>query len=179
MSHKESFLTAQCLRDRLAYDPGTGVFLWRNLPGNDLKHRQWNAKNSGQVAGSVSKRGYVNIGINGVVYQAHRLAWLYVYGEWPRGSVDHIDRNPSNNRIQNLRGANCRENSRNRRTPRHSKSGVKGVHWNKKLKRWRAGIRVDGKMIHLGHFNEIEDAEAAYTRATYEYFGEFSTGPKA
>ena len=169
-------VTAQTLREILGYDEITGIFTWRAKPADAPHAARWNAKTAGNCAGHVTRRGYLAIGLGGRIYQAHRLAWLYVYGEWPPTGIDHIDRRPGNNAISNLRLATHMENCANRSLPSNNRSGVKGVHWNGKVGKWRAGIRVDRKMLHLGHFANIEAAANAYEQAAKKHFGDFSTG---
>ncbi|MES2627266.1 MAG: HNH endonuclease signature motif containing protein [Pseudomonadota bacterium] len=169
-------LDAGYIRAILSYDPETGIFTWLPMGGDSETARRWNGKTAGNIAGTVGKRGYRAIGVAGEIFQAHRLAWLHVYGEWPGNHIDHIDRNPDNNAIANLRVASQSENSANRSLPSNNKSGAKGVHWNKKVGKWRAGIRVKRKMIHLGHFESVVDAALAYEAAAKEHFGQFGTG---
>lgn len=169
-------ITAEYLRSRLSYCEDSGVFIWKlRADGGKGAHR-WNVKNAGKVAGTLGKRGYFSIGIDSRVYQAHRLAWLYMYGAWPKGGLDHKDRVCSNNAKSNLREATSQQNGANRSMVSNNTSGVKGVHWNRKVKKWRAGIRVSSKIIHLGHFLNIDDAANAYAAAALKYFGDFSTG---
>ena len=105
---------------------------------------------------------YRRIQLDGRKYKAHRLAWLYLFGEWPKGQIDHINRNSLDNRIANLRDVSQSENQHNRPEQANNTSGVKGVHWHKQKMRWQAAIRINGKLIHLGLFGTKE--EAAYAR---------------
>ena len=104
----------------LNYDPDTGVFVWKAAFGK--------AK-IGAVAGTPSAKGYLVIGVQGRRFLAHRLAWMFVFGAMPNGQLDHIDGNPANNRIANLREATNSQNHGNRGPSRASTSGVKGVYW--------------------------------------------------
>ena len=158
-------LTADELRSQFSYDPGTGEFsrLVR-------KNNKWPV---GSAAGGVSKKyGYVVININGSIYKAHRLAWLYMTGEWPVAEVDHIDGNRANNRWCNLRSATCHQNSRNRKPVTGSYSGLKGV--SLQDGRWRSTIYLDGKNRHLGYFDNAIDAHQAYVEAAKKHYGEFA-----
>lgn len=87
--------------------------------------------------------------------KVHRIAWFLYHGEWPRFTIDHINRIKNDNRISNLRDVtqfiNCQNRSDN-------KSGIVGVYWDKRESKWRAKIRKDGKMVGLGYFDDINDA---------------------
>jgi hypothetical protein len=108
------------------------------------------------------------------LYRAHRLAWLYVHGEWPRKLIDHIDGDGLNNRIANLRLASAAENIINRVAQSNNASGIKGVSWHKASQKYQAVIHKDRRQIYLGLFATAEEASAAYTRASFEQHGAFS-----
>jgi HNH endonuclease len=171
-------LTQERLKSRLHYDPETGVFQW--LATNDVgKHlNAWNAKYAGTIAGTISKYiGYITINIDGEFYYAHRLAWFYVYSEWPKGQIDHIDRDRTHNWIANLRQATQQQQSANCCVKKSNKSGGhKGASLNRNGDRWRARIMVDGREIHLGTFDSPEEAHAVYIDAARKAFGEFARG---
>jgi len=93
------------------------------------------------------------------MYQAHRLAWLYIYGKFPEHYIDHINGNKSYNRISNLREATASENNRNSILRKDSTSKVKGVHWCNRQMKWVASIKVDNKSIYLGSFSDLEKAK--------------------
>lgn len=165
---KEARLTAQDLRSLLDYVPKTGCFTWKvdRFCGRQLR--------PGDQAGGLNKiHGSILIGIGGKRYYAHRLAWLYVHGEWPPLAIDHINRDPSDNRIENLRLADKSQNSANGPTPATNKSGYRGVSWNPRAGKWLAQIVIRGKQTYLGSFADKELARAAYDRAATESFGEF------
>ena len=88
--------------------------------------------------------------------------------------TDHIDRNKLNNLRSNLRPATARQNSCNRGKRKNNTSGYTGVCWHKQNKKWLARIRIDGKMKHLGYFDDIKDAAQAYNEAALELHGEFA-----
>lgn len=166
MKDFETGLTAARLRQVLNYDPATGAFLW--LVTNSAR------KPAGSAAGEVRDSGYVMIGIDRRRYRAHRLAWLYMTGEWPADQVDHKDIDRSNNRWQNLRAATNQRNQANTHVSRNNKCGVKGVFWNKQRQKWQAKITIKGHPIHGGFFDRLEDAGAAYAAMARRYFGEFA-----
>ena len=117
----------------------------------------------GQVAGKPNKKGYTNIGWKHKSYLAHRIIWLMHSGKWPTHDIDHIDRNPRNNRIENLRHVTRSQNKMNMGAKADNKIGIKGV--NRKRGRWVAQIQKDGKKTHLGYFGTPEEAGAAYKAA--------------
>tara|TARA_R110000822_G_scaffold5655_5_gene24253 strand:- start:1129 stop:1614 length:486 start_codon:yes stop_codon:yes gene_type:complete len=125
--------------------------------------------NISKPAGVVRPRGHREIEVKGKEYKAHRLIWLYVNGKFPDNHIDHIDGDPSNNRIENLRDVTRQENNKNKRKPRTNKSGHMGVCWHKASDKWRAHIKVDGVLKHLGLFNVLEDAVAARQAASVKH----------
>jgi hypothetical protein len=152
-------LTAQRLRELLHYDPETGQFTWAARTNNGIP--------AGAVAGSVSKStGYVVICLDGAHYRGHRLAWLWVNGAWPACQIDHRDTIRHHNAINNLREASHAHNSQNQRRPHsNNKTGILGVSWYKKSKKYHAQITVNGKVRHVGYFDTVEQARAAYIAA--------------
>lgn len=146
------------LRELFTYDPDSGEFTRRIDAG---KFR------AGEIAGCIVKStGYVLIGVDGAQYYAHRLAWLYVTGEWPDPQCDHENRVRHDNRWKNLRPATIAEQRQNQGLRKDSKSGFKGVSWMAKRERWRARITVGGVTHTVGQaFLTAEDAAAAYVEA--------------
>lgn len=162
-------LTAERLREVLNYDPETGVFTW--------KERLSNRIHVGDVVGWKNNKENdksIETSIEGRRYPLHRLAWLYVYGEWPADLIDHINGNARDNRIANLRPASKLENNWNTKKSKRNTSGYKGVSFNKAMGRWVASIRtVDGQLT-LGYFEDREKAHAEYVRVAKIYRGEFA-----
>lgn len=144
------------VREVLNYEPETGLFTWRVSNSN--------RRLAGSAAGRVAK-GYVGICIDGRLYQAHRLAWLYVHGEWPPSALDHVNGVPNDNRISNLRLADASQNGLNRGAQSNNKSGFKGVSWSRVAKKWMAEIVVRGRHYHLGYHDDPARAAAAYREA--------------
>lgn len=154
-------LTAARLRELLSYDPQTGE-LRRRVPAGGQK--------VGDLAGSITRRGYRLVNIDGHRVMAHRLAWLYMTGEHPSGVIDHKDGDSLNNRFDNLRDVTQAVNLQNQRKPRSpNRSGVLGVWFDKRRGTWQSDIGFDGKRIRLGAFKTIEDAQAAYIAAKRKY----------
>lgn len=144
-------LTQKRLKEVLTYDPETGIFRWLITRNNFVQ--------KGHIAGAINNQGYVVIKIDGVSYQAHRLAWLFAKGKWPDGILDHIDHCEANNSIANLRDILFAENYKNRRRRSDNTSGIAGVQFHNG--KWQARIVVKGKRISLGHFDRLSDAAAA------------------
>lgn len=162
----------------LDYDPDTGVFTWRPRPREYFATRRaystWNARYAGAVSKSPDATGYLLISINKRRYKAHRLVWLYMTGRWPTSLIDHIDGDRANNRFSNLREATPSQNAANSRARSDNHTGIRGVTWHEMRGKWRARIRAFGKEKHLGLFDNIDDAAAAYERAALELRGEFA-----
>ena len=157
-------LTQQRLKELLEYDPETGVFVWKKKSGR----RGAALAPIGSVAGSDDGNGYIRIGIDYKDYRGHRLAWLYVHGEYPTKQIDHVDGNRANNAISNLRLATQSENNQNQREARGARNGMPlGVYRSSK-NRWKALIGIGGKKIQLGHFDTQAKALDAYLKAKKE-----------
>ena len=152
-SMKNEILTQELLKKLLHYDPETGVFTCKIGRG---------AAKYGSVAGGIEAYGYVGIRIHYKRHKAHRLAWLYMTGEFPAHQIDHINHIRDDNRFSNLREVTPAENSRNVHIRKVNVSGVNGVHWDKLNRKWKVSIGVNGKHIHGGYFNCI--TAAALTR---------------
>ena len=157
-------LTDQKLREMLSYDMTTGVFIWRQ----NVRRAK-----AGQEAGVKRPDGYLIITFNQRSYRAHRLAWFYVYGEWPRGELDHINCDPSDNRISNLRVATRAQNVANTRRKCSSGNMLKGVTPARDGVRYKAQIRVNGKNTYLGTYDSELTAHRAYCEAAKKEFGAF------
>jgi hypothetical protein len=154
---KSHTITHPRLLEVVVYNPEDGSFRWRIKKGK---------KFAGDLCGTLS-HGYMIIGIDRVRYKAHRLAWLYVYGELPDKHIDHINRQKDDNRISNLRLCNDQQNGENVFLPlKNSTSGYRGVFF--EAGKWRAKIWKQRKQIHLGRHVSAEAAHAAYLKAKQE-----------
>lgn len=159
-------LTQERLKEVLNYDADTGVFTWAI--------KRTNSVYIGKVAGS-PQIGYISIRIDNKLYLAHRLAWLYVYGYFPKNHTDHINNIRDDNRICNLREATAAENLQNYpATRKNSKTGMIGV--SKKRKKYRARLMLNRKEIYLGVFDTPEEAQAAYISAKEKLHPFFVSG---
>lgn len=159
----------EVLRQLLRYDPQTGKLFW--LPRADgPRALQWNARYAGQEAFTcVSKYGYHCGGILRKTYQAHRVAWVIYYGSEPYGEIDHMNGNRSDNRIQNLRDVSHAINARNRVKSTKNTSGVMGVTYCRKDRKWAARIRIRGSEVFLGNFDTKKEAVQARKKAEPQY----------
>lgn len=143
------------------YDPTTGVFTNREYRGPRAL--------PGQRAGSFAKEGYRRLKIHGQTISEHRAAWVYYYGVEPEDQVDHINGDPADNRIANLRKATNAENQQNLRKGRTTISGITGVTWNPAKKKWQARIGLHRTRVFLGYFGSVGEAAAAYESAKKNY----------
>jgi hypothetical protein len=159
-------ITAERLRELLHYDPETGVFTWLKRAARRVR--------VGDVAGCVAQSGYRLLKADGRLYRSHRLAWLWMTGEWPPCEIDHINGDKPDNRWANLRLATRSQNQANQGRTVTNTSGYKGVSWNAKSRKWRAQIRVNGRDSDLGYFASAADAHEAYVVAAKHHFGSFA-----
>lgn len=159
-------LTQQRLKELLHYNPETGVFTWKVWRGDKAK--------VGTVAGrQAHPRKQIQIRVDNVQHGAHRLAWLYMTGCWPKQYIDHINRNSLDNRFKNLREATPSQNEYNTAAHKDSTHKIKGVTLDKLSKTWFARIQIEGRRIYLGHFKTAIDAGVAYEQAAKKHHGEF------
>jgi len=158
----------EVVRAHLRYNPETGEFWW------SVAVRSKKIKAGDRAARTVNANGYLTIGLLGRLYLAHRLAWVYIYGYWPNGDLDHINGNRADNRIANLREATRSQNNANGKLRCDSTSGVKGVSWD--VRRWKAYIDIGRKRHRLGSFKTLEDAIKARRAAEVRIFGKFRYG---
>lgn len=162
-------LDAKRLREILEYDDKSGKFTWL-VESRTGFHNSVVNHLAGDEAGTPRKvDGRIVIRVDGKLYLRYRLAWLWMFGKWPSKEIDHLDGNPTNDRIENLREATRALNQQNIRRPTKSKksSAYLGVFANKpgRSKPWKAAICHKGKQISLGSFNTEEEAHCAYLSA--------------
>lgn len=154
-------IDAATLRRLLSYDPEMGNFVWIGKTGRSTQ--------VGTRAGRTDRNGYRGINIMNRKYAAHRLAWLYMTGEWPKQQIDHINGKRDDNRFSNLRDVSSSENRRNSRRSNNNRSGHTGVSFDKSTDKWRAVIKIDGKQKEIGRFRRISEAIVARKRAETGY----------
>lgn len=157
-------ITASRLREVLNYDPLTGDFTWKARVSIRVA--------VGKVAGSRHGGGYIEIGIDGASYLAHRLAVLFVTGEWPASEVDHRNGNRRDNSWLNLRVSTHADNSKNMKRHSDNAAGFKGVFFDKQRKKFAATITTNGKRTHLGFYPTPQDAHSAYCIAAAANHGQ-------
>lgn len=158
-----NMITQERLKELLDYDPETGVFRWRATKAKCIKN--------GDLAGSTSNHGYIGIFVDGHRRLAHRLAWLYMFGVWPDKQIDHINGIRGDNKIVNLRLATQSENSAN---GKQRTRNLKGAHFMKTLKKWRATLTKNYKQVHVGLFASEKEAHEARMMVAKQIHGEFA-----
>lgn len=165
----ENLPSVDYLRECFDYDPETGVLTWKCRPlehfTNSKGRNIFLSRYAGKVVGCLSLQGYLTITIGKTKLLAHRVAWCVHYGVWPTYSVDHINLNKADNRIENLRDIEEQVNSLGRARYRTNVSGCSGVGYLKDSGKWKVSIGVRGKKVYLGLFESMESAVAAYEEA--------------
>lgn len=160
--------TQERVKQCLHYNAETGSFIW--LVANSSHPA------AGSIAGGLTSTGYWRIALDGRRYKAHRLAWLYMIGEWPRAQIDHINGDRLDNRWINLREASQIQNSANMRTRDSNLIGIKGVSLYRGIRgdKYRAHIFIRGKTIYLGSFDSAHEAATVYVRAAEAEWGQYA-----
>lgn len=154
----------QHVRTRLSYDPETGAFTWIRARRDRV----------GKEAGAIDSAGHRQIRLHGRLYMAHRLAWLYMTGNFPEMAIDHANGVRSDNSWCNLREATPSQNGANCKLSVRNTSGAKGVFLERLTGRWNAYVRVQRKSVYLGTFDTVEEASQAYAQGARQHFGEFA-----
>jgi len=166
-------ITPELLSQMLTYNKDTGKLFWKRrtpeIDSRDKFRNMFNTRFAGKEAlAYVDCKGYAVGNIADKQLSAHRVAWALEYGEWPNGDIDHINGNRSDNRIENLRVVCKAENNRNMRKPKTNTSGVVGVSFDKKSKKWHSYIHVNNKRKTLGYFADFDGAVNARKCAEQE-----------
>jgi hypothetical protein len=160
----KSLPSRELVRQLLDYNAETGSLTW--FPRSSA---YWNDRHAGKPAGCLKSKGYIIVRIGGTDFRAHRLVWLYVYGEPVPDIIDHVDRNPRNNRIDNLRPATKAQNAAN--TTRKSATGIVGVDLSDG--RYRVRVGSGGRQVYIGQFGTLDEATKARFDAATLLHGEF------
>ncbi len=175
---KKKSIPIETLRALLSCDSAAGTLTWRHRPLEYFAEAKkperacaiWNTRFAGKEAfTSGDGRGYRQGSILNSLYSTHRVVWAMTTGAWPEDDIDHINGVRTDNRIENLRAVTRAENLRNAAIYSTNTSGVVGVSWHKAAGKWSAQITADGKKIHLGLFDDLEEAIAARAAADIEY----------
>lgn len=146
------------------YDAEQGLIFWKVDKGRAKKDNE---------AGTTRKNNYKDIKFNGKRTSYARVCWCLYHGNIPQHTIDHIDGNPQNNRISNLRDVTHADNMKNYPVPSHNTHGYKGVKFDKRSDKWAAAINYEGERVWLGTFRNVEEAAQAYKEAEIKYFGDF------
>lgn len=163
-------LTRERLLEVLSFDEVTSTFFWKHR--SDVRS-QWNGKYAGKPAGAVVD-GRLQIAIERVKYKAHKLVWLYCYGEFPDKDLDHKNGAPLDNHVDNLREATPTQNGQNKKKRKDSRSQLKGASYCSTRDKYEARIKVKGRHLSLGRFDTAEEAHEAYKKVAQKAFGEFA-----
>jgi hypothetical protein len=168
---KRPLPSPEALRQLFRYEPDTGKLFWKPRSekmfacgDHGAKHNcfVWNSKYANKQAfTSIDSKGYRQTNLGGKVLRAHRVAWAVYFGEWPKHQIDHINGDRTDNRIVNLRDVEEPENKKNQKKFKDNKSGVSGVCWHKRSKKWVAQIASGKKYYYLGLFETKEEAAIA------------------
>ena len=172
-------LSLELLNLLVRYEPETGKLFWkersqdlfRDTNGRSKAHAcaNWNAQYAGKEAFTArDKDGYKKGSVFNRTFKAHRIAWALSHGEWPL-YIDHINGKPDDNRLCNLRNVTRVENQQNLKRSKLNKSGSCGVSWDRHRSKWTARIRVNGKLIALGRFENLDGAISARKAAEKEH----------
>ena len=147
------------------FDYKDGNLIWKIAASRRVK--------AGDIAGSINEYGYIVIGVKGRVYRAHRLIYFYHNGHFPL-LIDHIDGNKTNNKIENLRSVTTYQNAMTKKISTRNSSGIKGVMWHKRDKKWVVQLKVNSKCHSFGYYEDKELAELVAIEATNKLHKEFS-----
>ena len=151
------------LRHRFDYDPVTGVIRWKNS-----KYPALNGKRAGSIDKSIGRRVII---LKPYRMYAARVAWAIHHGEWPKGIIDHEDRNKLNDKLSNLIDTGAIGNARNSDVQENSTTGVTGVSWVRRDQKFAARIYVEGRCISLGHYTTLDAAARERRKAEKKYWG--------
>jgi hypothetical protein len=148
------------------YDEATGALSWKVCLSTRAK--------AGRICSYSDKRGYIYVKIHKRHYMVHRVIWAVYHGAWPTNDIDHINGNPSDNRISNLRPATRSQNLCNKKLSSRNTSGIKGVNWHKKARKWRGRVILNKRYYNAGYFDDPAEAGRAVQSLREKIHGEFA-----
>lgn len=160
----DNTLSREYIIARYSYNPETG----------DLTSKYYRKIYRPRILRAKDSQGYIRFTMNGAAYHAHRVAWLIHFGSWPKECIDHINGDRSDNRIMNLREASRGENNHNMKINKNNTSGVKGITFHNASGKWRASIKLGGKVAYCSLFESIEEAVIAIKIKRTELHKEFT-----
>ena len=163
MKNNKIELTQDLLNELFEYDSLTGDFFWKR------KRTPMSRVVVGSAAGYINVKGYFLVEISGKGYYVHRLIWMMVTGELPEYEIDHINGNPKDNRLINLRSVSRQENQQNKKMYATNTSGAVGVCWDKRESKWLVRIGVNNQSAHIGYFEDWFEAVCARKSAEHKY----------
>lgn len=176
----EDHIDVSCLDDMFVCDPIEGVLRWKPRPVDHYRMKIWNSRFVGKIAGRLNAKGYRQIVLksDGVRFHttAHRVIWAMANRAWApvHLHLDHINGNPDDNRIVNLRLCDPRDNIKNKGMYGNNTSGFKGVSWVERYQKWGVQIHINGGSKFGGYFDTAESAANAYDQLARKNFGEFA-----
>lgn len=147
------------------FDYKDGQLIWKISRGGKAQ--------KGSVAGRKVKHNYTQIEVDRKTYYLHRLVFIYHNGYCPK-VIDHIDGNPANNKLENLREATLSENQMNSKISKNNSTGMKNVNWNTEANKYRVELSVNGRNKFIGYFDDPELAELVAIEARDKYHGRFA-----
>lgn len=178
MRSRKQYIAPERLRELFGYDAETGVLTWKQRDSSWFKDgfrtaqgeaNNWNTRYAGKSAGYLASVGYRYVALPGNHrVPEHRIIWAICYDEWP-DTIDHINGIKTDNRISNLRNVTQSVNMKNAAMWSHNTSGVTGVMFDKRAKKWKSYIKVGSKMINLGHSEDFEAAVSMRLAAEDKY----------
>ena len=180
MQHKRYDISVEDLRQLISYNPETGELTWLPRPlrfcKSEREQSRWNSRCAGKtVIMTKNSDGYLRFKLFDVVYRSHRVCWAIHSGEWLGQDlfIDHVNNDPSDNRLVNLRVATMAQNNMNQRKIKKKTSSLKGVFWSNKDMAWRSRLIHEGRLYDLGLFYDEQLAHQSYCELAKELRGEF------
>ncbi len=181
---KREFPSYDVLASRLSYNPDTGQLTWMPRPESDFasasEWKRWNTVKPGTIAGSKmfttrGSKSHLAVSIDGHPFSAHRIVWAMSHGPISRSEwIDHINGDPWDNRLCNLRLTNNTKNQWNRVAPKNNTSGVKGVTWCARMESWKSSVRASGKYFHAGYHKTKGLAASSVAKMSLHLHGKHS-----